>query len=116
MADYLMTVANSLLHLLRAHGVRWRICPVPAQELLQRLRPVAVVDLANRETAPTRVQAGVGIGAVLEQQLRDFQVIRTASLEQRSAVGSQVFRLIRIGAVFEQQSNNVQMAFPRRVG
>jgi hypothetical protein len=75
-----------------------------------------VVDLSNRKTAPTRVQAGVGIGAALEQQLGDFQVIRATRLKQRSVVGSQVLRCIRIGAVFEQQADNVQMAFPRRMG
>ena len=40
----------------------------------------------------------------------------TTGLEQRPALRSRVFRHIRIGTVFEQETDNVQMAFPRRMG
>ena len=88
---------------------------MPAQEVLQRFRLVAVANLANREAAPIRIRAGVGIGAMLEQQLGDLQLIRTTSLEQRPAVRSRVFGPIRIGTVFQQPADNVQMTLPRRV-
>jgi hypothetical protein len=60
-----------------------------------------MINRSNRETALTGIHAGVGIGAVLEQQLRDVQVIRTAGLEQRPSIGSRILGRVRIGAVFE---------------
>ena len=88
---------------------------MPAQEPLQRLRIVAVVNRSNRQTALARIHSGVRIGAMFEQQLRNLQMISAAGFIQRASVRSGIFGRIWISAAFEQPADDVQMTFPRRV-
>ena len=85
-----MPVANGLLHLLHIHTV-WR-CPgsMLPQDLLQRFRLVTVVHRSDRQTALTRIDAGIGVGAMPEQQLRDLNVISATGLVKSETVRSQV--------------------------
>jgi len=81
----------------RSSVVGWRVMPRcrPQKFAAAGFRSVAVADLSNRKTTPTRVQPpALGFGAPCSSSnFGDFQVIRRQhASNQRSAVGSQVLR------------------------